>query len=1044
MAEAEGPPENMDVRRLIFKFDKSRCDDHRAACESPRRTQGDSSATEAVNKELATVKEELSEAKRAADAQIAEVRRAADAKIAELTALLQERDRQCAESAASAGGRSSSDTSATEKKVAELEELACKLKGTLFVTEQALQMSNARKKDVQREAPPQAELVKSEVVSKSVSSTQTDDVAGQVDNSMKTTSSTQTEALLQEEPPKAEAIPKATSCTQTEAAVQQADAVQKTASCTQTGAVAEEVEVAVKTATASQTDAVESAQMPAEKVQVVEGDSSQLRAELESSCAELSKLRQRETTLAAQVASIMAPVSVMCRTRPLESYPRDADGATQKSALQVRDGQIFVEGSGTIQKRNFIVDRVLEGGQHSQEDVFGSVAPWIENVMGGRSSCIMAYGATGSGKTFTVLGKDGSPGIAHHALRRLIDGRPDGEVKLSMVEVYLEQIRDLLADSSNRPVMLQHSRRQPGGPMVLDCAEVIASDYSKAEELLQIGFSNRASDATLCNDQSSRSHVVLTVEACASNGSQSSSSGRLVLVDLAGSENIQKSGADEGGSLLAEAKAINKSLSALADVVEALAKRQSFVPYRNSRLTLLLQDTLAVSKVCLLVHASPLLADVGNTGHSLQFAGRIRAVDFGAQQLRKDQEDRLKADANRKAQENSKLQAELDERKKECALSQQREQDAKQQLAKVSEELRTANRNLIKEQEMRSKLEASNREIKKGPSNVSTAESGVVGRPASPLLRRPASPLLRQQGPAAAATSSARRLAPPSNIRKTQESIPEEAKTRIPPPRHAAQELQAEAKGTNEHKLTLEPKHAPRTESNSTTRQPLTDLTNHEDKIQGDGKTTLAKMLEVNTVVDPAKKTTNTMNLFGLAMDPEAAAAENNSILETPVKQSGESGSPPADANSNGVHPSPQPSPIAVAQSPLVRLRIAADEAMEVNARPVRASSVKPILRKIPTNFTERLAQHRSASCPTFGGSRLHETRIQFAEQLQEASSPPKWYFGYREWLDSGDISGRRDREAKAQSLVGRDMSPRRKREVRDAVQTESGIPRWR
>merc|ERR1719189_2402194 len=103
--------------------------------------------------------------------------------------------------------------------------------------------------------------------------------------------------------------------------------------------------------------------------------------------------------------------------------------------------------------------------------------------------------------------------------------------------------------------------------------------------------------------------------------SGSSSVGQLFLVDLAGSENVQRSGADENGKLLTEAKAINRSLSALADVVEAIAKRQPFVPYRNSRLTMLLEEAFSGAKVLLLVHVSPLPSDAINSGHSLQFGG---------------------------------------------------------------------------------------------------------------------------------------------------------------------------------------------------------------------------------------------------------------------------------------------------------------------------------------------------------------------------------------------------------------------------------------
>merc|ERR1719161_1372467 len=176
------------------------------------------------------------------------------------------------------------------------------------------------------------------------------------------------------------------------------------------------------------------------------------------------------------------------------------------------------------------------------------------------------------------------------------------------------------------------------------------------------GYGTRATEGTLCNERSSRSHVLLIMEVVKDRSGESSTGGRLVLVDLAGSENIQKSGADEGGKRLVEAQFINKSLSCLADVVHATAKQQSFVPYRNSKLTMLLEESLTNAKVLLLVHVSPLQTHATSTGHSLQFASRVRAVDFGAQRRAQDQVDSAKA-ATRQ------LQLQLDTSKKELEQS---------------------------------------------------------------------------------------------------------------------------------------------------------------------------------------------------------------------------------------------------------------------------------------------------------------------------------------------------------------------------------------
>merc|ERR1712014_456684 len=108
---------------------------------------------------------------------------------------------------------------------------------------------------------------------------------------------------------------------------------------------------------------------------------------------------------------------------------------------------------------------------------------------------------------------------------------------------------------------------------------------------------------------------------------------------------------------------MGKSLSALADVVEATAKQQSFVPYRNSRLTMLLQEALSASKILLLAHVSPFARDSTHTAQSLQFASRLRATDFSAQRLRQDQEDRAKAAQTRFQQEITQLQTQLEQAK---------------------------------------------------------------------------------------------------------------------------------------------------------------------------------------------------------------------------------------------------------------------------------------------------------------------------------------------------------------------------------------------
>jgi kinesin family protein C2/C3 len=148
-------------------------------------------------------------------------------------------------------------------------------------------------------------------------------------------------------------------------------------------------------------------------------------------------------------------------------------------------------------------------------------------------------------------------------------------------------------------------------------------------ELLAVADRNRSQTATNMNEHSSRSHMMLTVTVVTENISTGNvTRGRLNLVDLAGSERINKSGAT--GQALKEAQNINKSLSALGDVIAARAQKQGHVPFRNSTLTYLLQDSLSQdSKTLMIVCASPVLFSAEETFCSLNFAARVRTVELG-------------------------------------------------------------------------------------------------------------------------------------------------------------------------------------------------------------------------------------------------------------------------------------------------------------------------------------------------------------------------------------------------------------------------------
>ncbi|KAH9679386.1 kinesin-like protein KIN-14L [Citrus sinensis] len=247
------------------------------------------------------------------------------------------------------------------------------------------------------------------------------------------------------------------------------------------------------------------------------------------------------------------------------------------------------------------------GPTATQDDVFKETQPLIRSVMDGYNVCIFAYGQTGSGKTHTM-------------------------------------IRSCASENGlNLPDATMHS--------VKSTADVL--------QLMKLGELNRAVSSTAINNRSSRSHSVLTIHVHGKDTSGSILRSCLHLVDLAGSERVDKS--EVTGDRLKEAQYINKSLSCLGDVITALAQKNSHIPYRNSKLTLLLQDSLGGrAKTLMFAHVSPEVDFFGETVSTLKFAQRVSTVELGAarvnkesnevMQLKEQIESLKKALANKEAQ----------------------------------------------------------------------------------------------------------------------------------------------------------------------------------------------------------------------------------------------------------------------------------------------------------------------------------------------------------------------------------------------------------
>lgn len=329
-------------------------------------------------------------------------------------------------------------------------------------------------------------------------------------------------------------------------------------------------------------------------------------------------------------------IRVFCRCRPLNTE-EIAEGALMVVDFEsAKDGELIVRGH-VSSKKVFKFDSVFNP-EEDQEKVFEKTAPFATSVLDGYNVCIFAYGQTGTGKTFTMEGTDGARGVNYRILEelfRVIKERHDlfqYEITVSALEVYNEQIHDLLQTGSQPGATtkrLEVRQVAEGVHHVPGLVEARVTNMDEAWDVLQTGSKARVVGSTNANEHSSRSHCIHCVMIKGENLMNGDcTKSKLWLIDLAGSERVAKT--DAQGERLKEAQNINKSLSALGDVISALATKSQHIPFRNSKLTHLLQDSLSGdSKTLMFVQISPNENDVGETLCSLNFASRVRGIELG-------------------------------------------------------------------------------------------------------------------------------------------------------------------------------------------------------------------------------------------------------------------------------------------------------------------------------------------------------------------------------------------------------------------------------
>ncbi|KAH7862695.1 hypothetical protein Vadar_008206 [Vaccinium darrowii] len=346
-----------------------------------------------------------------------------------------------------------------------------------------------------------------------------------------------------------------------------------------------------------------------------------------------------------EVQDLKGNIRVYCRIRPF------LPGQSQKQTTIEyvgENGELVVANplkQGKDSHRLFKFNKVF-GPTTTQEEVFVDTQPLIRSVLDGYSVCIFAYGQTGSGKTYTMTGPNIQSmehwGVNYRALNDLFlisQNRKSFmayEVSVQMIEIYNEQVRDLLSVGTSQKRLGIWNTAQPNGLAVPDASIHSVTSTADVLELMSIGLMNRAVGATALNERSSRSHSVLTVHVRGVDlETDAVLRGSLHLVDLAGSERVDRS--EARGDRLREAQHINKSLSALGDVIFALAQKSPHIPYRNSKLTQVLQSSLGgQAKTLMFVQLNPDVESYSETISTLKFAERVSGVELGAARTNKE------------------------------------------------------------------------------------------------------------------------------------------------------------------------------------------------------------------------------------------------------------------------------------------------------------------------------------------------------------------------------------------------------------------------
>ncbi|KAL3841790.1 hypothetical protein ACJMK2_019899 [Sinanodonta woodiana] len=443
-------------------------------------------------------------------------------------------------------------------------------------------------------------------------------------------------------------------------------------------------------------------------------------------------------------------VKVVVRCRPMDEK-EVAAGYDRVIEMNVKKGTIELKNpkSNGEAPRTFTFDSVYDWNSKQRDLYEETFRDLVQSVLEGFNGTIFAYGQTGTGKTFTMQGIKNDPdlrGVIPNSFEHIFQhiSRSENQqylIRASYLEIYQEEIRDLLSkDQSKR---LELKERPDTGVYVKDLSSFVTKSVKEIEHVMNVGNQNRSVGATNMNEHSSRSHAIfiITIECCElkEDGENHIRVGRLNLVDLAGSERQAKTGAT--GDRLKEATKINLSLSALGNVISALVDGKStHIPYRDSKLTRLLQDSLGGNaRTVMVANIGPASYNYDESLGTLRYANRAKDIknkpkineDPKDALLREFQEEiaRLKAALTQKGgpkkkkrrsrkMENGEVVSESDEEDESDEEGGNNEEDAdafmKEQQAKLEEDKKAilSNKSLIAEEKEKMLSELQDKESK--------------------------------------------------------------------------------------------------------------------------------------------------------------------------------------------------------------------------------------------------------------------------------------------------------------------------------------------